>query len=88
MFDDVCSCLVAAYRWSIVGQVLDHRAAWILQLFVGRVRCEVCGHLGADARPKLGKERAPPNLFGIAAIASLRLARPTPVATALMHLKD
>ena len=86
MFDDVCSCLVAAYRWSIVGQVLDHRAAWILQLFVGRVRCEVAVIRGRRTAELEGTRATEP--VQIAAIASLRLARPTPVATALMHLKD
>ena len=31
--------------------------------FGPRLRCEVCGHLGADARPNWN-ERASPNLFG------------------------
>ena len=31
--------------------------------FGPRMRCERCGHLGADARPNW-QERAPPNLFG------------------------
>lgn len=31
--------------------------------FGPRLRCEVCGHLGADVRPNWN-ERAPANLFG------------------------